>query len=164
MSEQNLQPEPAYTKDESDESQFDEEALRARRRQYIRFAASIAILAVAILAIPFSDHVKASGRVAPQRWAQVRSEVPGVVYEATHMNGDVVEEGAVIAVLDFDEQRDAVEAARLALPRERQKLADIELQGAEQRVTASDWQDVEARRDAVSGECLAQALAAAWTE
>ena len=127
MSEQNLQPEPAYTKDESDESQFDEEALRARRRQYIRFAASIAILAVAILAIPFSDHVKAGGRVAPQRWAQVRSEVPGVVHEATHTNGDVVEEGAVIAVLEFDEQRDAVEAARLALPRERQKLADLEL-------------------------------------
>ena len=122
MSEQNLQPEPPYTQGEFDESQFDEEALHARRRQYGRFAASIAILAVAILAIPFSDHVKASGRVAPQRWAQVRSEVPGVVHEATHTNGDVVGEGAVIAVLDFDEQRDAVEAARLALPRERQKL------------------------------------------
>ena len=134
MSEQNLQPEPPYTQSEFDESQFDEEALRARRRQYVRFAASIAILGVAILAIPFSDHVKASGRVAPQRWAQVRSEVPGVVHEARHTNGDVVEEGAVIAVLDFDEQRDAVEAARLALPRERQKLADLELRQRENTI------------------------------
>lgn len=134
MSEQNLQPEPPYTQAEFDESRFDEEALRARRRQYVRFAASIAILAVVILAIPFSDHVKASGRVAPQRWAQVRSELPGVVREATHTNGDVVEEGAVIAVLDFDEQRDAVEAARLALPRQRQKLADLELRQRENTI------------------------------
>jgi multidrug resistance efflux pump len=134
MSEQNFQPEPPYTQGEFDESQFDEEALHARRRQYGLFAASIAILAVAILAIPFSDHVKASGRVAPQRWAQVRSEVPGVVHEATHTNGDVVEEGSVIAVLDFDEQRDAVEAARLALPRERQKLADLELRQRENTI------------------------------
>ena len=133
MSEQNLQLEPPYTQ-ASEESQFDEEALHARRRQYGRFAASIAILAVAILVIPFSDHVKASGRVAPQRWAQVRSEVPGVVHEATYTNGDVVEEGAVIAVLDFDEQRDAVEAARLALPRERQKLADLELRQRENTI------------------------------
>jgi multidrug resistance efflux pump len=134
MSEQNLQPEPPYRQGEFDESQFDEETLHARRRQYGLFAASIAILAVAILAIPFSDHVKASGRVAPQRWAQVRSEVPGVVHEATHTNGDVVEDGAVIAVLDFDEQRDAVEAARLALPRERQKLADLELRQRENTI------------------------------
>jgi multidrug resistance efflux pump len=134
MSEQNLQPEPPYTQGEFDESQFDEEALHARRRQYGIVAASIAILAVAILAVPFSDHVKASGRVAPQRWAQVRSEVPGVVQEATHANGDVVEEGAVIAVLDSDEQRDAVEAARLALPRERQKLADLELRQRENTI------------------------------
>ena len=81
--EQNLQPEPPYTQAEVDESQFDEEALHARRRQYLRFGASIAILAVVILTIPFTDHVKASGRVAPLRWAQVRSEVPGVVREAT---------------------------------------------------------------------------------
>src|ERR1700692_352213 len=134
MSEQILQPEPPYRQGEFDESQFDEETLHARRRQYGLFAASIAILAVAILAIPFSDHVKASGRVAPQRWAQVRSEVPGVLHEATHTNGDVVEEGAVIAVLDFDEQRDAVAAARLRLPRERQKLADLELRQRENTI------------------------------
>ena len=134
MPEQSLQPEPPYTRGEFDEPQFDEEALHARRRQYGRFAASIAILAVVIIAIPFSDHVKAGGRVAPQRWAQVRSEVPGVVREAAHTNGDMVEEGAAIAVLDFDEQRDAVEAARLALPRERQKLADLELRQRENTI------------------------------
>jgi multidrug resistance efflux pump len=134
MSEQNFQPEPPLTQGEFAESQFDEEALHARRRQYGRFAASIAILAVVILAIPWSDHVKASGRVAPQRWAQVRSEVAGVVHEAVHTNGDVVEEGAAIAVLEFDEQRDAVEAARLALPRERQKLADLELRQRENTI------------------------------
>jgi multidrug resistance efflux pump len=133
MSEHNL-PEPPYARGEHDEAQFDEEALHARRRQYGRFAATIVVLAVVIIAIPFTDHVKAGGRVAPQRWAQVRSEAPGVVREATHTNGDVVEEGAVIAVLDFDEQRDAVEAARLALPRERQKLADLELRQRENAI------------------------------
>jgi multidrug resistance efflux pump len=133
MSEQSL-PEPPYAQGESDESQFDEEALHARRRQYARFAASIVVLAAVIIAIPFTDHVKANGRVAPQRWAQVRSEAPGVVREAPHTNGDTVEEGAVIAVLDFEEQRDAVEAARLALPRERQKLADLELRQRENAI------------------------------
>jgi multidrug resistance efflux pump len=134
MSEQNPQPEPPYTQGEFEEIQFDEESWHARRRQYVIFTASIAILACVVMAIPFRDHVKASGRVAPQRWAQVRSEVPGVVHEARHTNGDVVQEGAVIAVLDFDEQRDAVEAARLALPRERQKLADLELRQRENAI------------------------------
>jgi multidrug resistance efflux pump len=127
ISQQSQQPEPPYTRGEFDESQFDEEALHARRRQYGIFAASVAILTIAILAIPWRDNVKADGRVAPQRWAQVRSKVSGVVQEAAHTNGDVVEEGAVIAVLDYDEQRDALDAARFALEPERQKLADLEL-------------------------------------
>ena len=76
---------------------------------------------------PGATHVEASGRIAPQRWARVHSEAPGVVREVTRTSGDAVEEGDVIAVLDSDEQRDALEAARLALARERQKLADLEL-------------------------------------
>jgi multidrug resistance efflux pump len=112
---------------EPGESQFDEEALRARRRQYGLAAATVVILSVALLTIPWRDHVKASGRIAPQRWARVHSEAPGVVREVTHTSGDPLEEGEVIAVLDFDEQHDALEAARLALARERQKLADLEL-------------------------------------
>jgi multidrug resistance efflux pump len=127
MSPQNPVPEPPYTRGEFDDSQFDEEALQARRRQYALLAGSVAVLTLVILAIPWRDHVKANGRIAPQRWAQVRSKVPGVVHEAAHTNGDVVEEGAVIAVLDYDEQQDALEAARLALAPEQQKLADLEL-------------------------------------
>jgi multidrug resistance efflux pump len=127
MSEQNHPPEPDVDQGELDESEFDEEALRARRRQYGLTAAALAILIVAILAIPWRNHVKASGRIAPQRWARVYSKAPGVVREATHSTGDTIEEGEVIAVLDFDEQRDALEAARLALARERPKLADLEL-------------------------------------
>ena len=113
--------------EQGDQSQFDEEALLARRRTYVLGATAVGIVILAILAIPWRDYVKASGRVAPQRWARVRSEAPGVVREVKHTIGDVMEEGDVIAVLDFDSQRDAVEAARLALPRERQKLADLEL-------------------------------------
>lgn len=127
MSGQNHGSELDARQVELDESQFDEEALRARRRQYALTAAAIAIVGAAILAIPWRDHVKASGRIAPQRWARVRSEAPGVVREVTHTIGDAVQAGEVIAVLDFDEQRDALEAARLALARERQKLADLEL-------------------------------------
>ena len=110
MSSQNPVPEPPYTRGEFDESKFDEEALQARRRQYALLAVSLVILTIVILAIPWRDHVKASGRIAPQRWAQIRSKVPGVVHEAAHTNGDVVEEGAVIAVLDYDEQQDALVA------------------------------------------------------
>lgn len=110
-----------------DDIQFDEEALRARRRQYATVAATIAITAAAILAFPWRDHLRTSGRIAPQRWARVRAEAPGVVREVTRKSGDAVEEGAVIAVLDSDEQGDALETARLALARERDKLADVEL-------------------------------------
>ena len=120
--------------EQGDESQFDEEALHARRRMYILGAAAVGIVIVAILAIPWRDYVKANGRVAPQRWARVRSEAPGVVREVKHTIGDVMEEGEVIAVLDSDSQRDAVESARLALPRERQKLADLELRQREHAI------------------------------
>jgi multidrug resistance efflux pump len=107
--------------------EFDQEALHARRRQYLLAAAATAIVAAAVVAIPWQTHVQAGGRVAPERWARVHSEAPGVVREVTRKSGDAVEAGDVIAVLDFDEQRDALEAARLAAERERQKLADLEL-------------------------------------
>jgi multidrug resistance efflux pump len=134
MSDENLRPELDTDQDAFEESQFDEEALRARRRQYGLTAAAIAIVAGAIVAFPWRDHVKAGGRIAPQRWARVHSEAPGVVREVTHTTGDVIEQGEVIAVLDYDEQRDALEAARLALERERQKLADLELRQRENSI------------------------------
>jgi multidrug resistance efflux pump len=127
MSDENLRPELDADQDEFQGSQFDEEALRARRRQYGLTAAAIAIVVGAILAFPWSDHVKASGRIAPQHWARVHAEAPGVVREVTHTPGDVIEQGEVIAVLDYDDQRDALEAARLAVAREREKLADLDL-------------------------------------
>jgi len=127
MSDENLRPGLDADHDEFEESPFDEEALRARRRQYGLTAAAIAIIVAAILAFPWRDHVKASGRIAPQRWARVHSEAPGVVREVTHTPGDVIEQGEVIAVLDYDDQHDALEAASLAVTRERQKLADVEL-------------------------------------
>jgi|GEM_PF-2462849 multidrug resistance efflux pump len=112
---------------EPDDAEFDEEALWARRRQFLLTAGTIAILIGAILAIPWRAEVDATGRVAPHRWARVYSEAPGVIREVTRRSGDPVEPGEVIAVLDSDEQRDALEAARLVLTRERQKLADLEL-------------------------------------
>jgi len=122
--------EPSHSSETADTrelEEFDEEALRARRRQYGLAAAAIAIVAAAILAFPWQAHVQASGRIAPERWARVHSEAPGVVREVTRKSGDAVEAGEVIAVLDYDEQRDALEAARLAAERERQKLADLDL-------------------------------------
>src|SRR5690554_834717 len=110
-----------------DDAEFDEEALRARRRQFALTAGAIAVAIAVILAIPWRAHVDATGRIAPHRWARVYSEAPGVVREVTRRSGDAVEPGEVIAVLDSDEQRDALEAARLVLTRERQKLADLEL-------------------------------------
>jgi multidrug resistance efflux pump len=127
MSEPILQPELDANQAELDESQYDEEATRARMRQYGLTAAAIVIVVLAVLAVPLRDHVKASGRIAPQRWASVRSEAPGVVREVTHTTGDAIEQGEVIAILDYDEQRDAVEVAGLALAREHQKLADLKL-------------------------------------
>jgi multidrug resistance efflux pump len=127
MSDPDDRPELDAKHDELGEAAFDEEALRARRRQYGIAVAATALAIAAILAIPWRDSVQASGRIAPQRWAHVHSEAPGVVREVMHTAGDSVEEGDLIAVLDSDEQRDALEAARLALARQRQKLADLEL-------------------------------------
>jgi multidrug resistance efflux pump len=127
MSDVDPRPEPDPDQGALDEARIDEEALSARRRQYGLAVAAIAIAAAAILAFPWRASVEASGRIAPQRWARVHSEAPGVVREVMHTPGDAVKEGDIIAVLDFDEQRDALEAARLALTRERQKLADLEL-------------------------------------
>jgi multidrug efflux pump subunit AcrA (membrane-fusion protein) len=114
--------------DEIDEEDLEfEEALRARtRRRWIVGGGMVALIA-ALLVIPWSESIELSGRVAPARWARVRSEAPGVVREVRRRSGDPVQEGDVIAVLDSDEQRDAVEGARLALTREHQKLADLEL-------------------------------------
>jgi multidrug resistance efflux pump len=134
MSKQNHPPELDAEQGELDESQFDEEAAIARKRQYAFVVGTITVLVIGFLAIPWRDHVNASGRVAPQRWARVRSEAPGVVREVTHSIGDALEEGEIIAILDFDAQRDALEAARLALPRERQKLADLELRQRENTI------------------------------
>jgi multidrug efflux pump subunit AcrA (membrane-fusion protein) len=104
-----------------------EEALRTRtRRRWMLGGVTLALIA-ALLIVPWSESVELTGRVAPGRWARVRSEAPGVVREVRRRSGDLVQEGDVIAVLDSDEQRDAVEGARLALTRERQKLADLEL-------------------------------------
>ena len=132
MKEPAFQPEVNPGSD--DDAQFDEEALHARRRQYALGAAVIAVVVVAIIAIPWPEHVKANGRVAPQRWARVRSETAGVVREVRHTTGDMIDEDEIIAVLDFDSQGDALEAARLALPRERVKLADLELRQRENAI------------------------------
>jgi multidrug resistance efflux pump len=153
MSEQNLRPDLDVDEGELYESQFDEEALRARRRQYWLAAVAIAIVGVAILAIPWREHVKASGRIAPQRWARVHSEAPGVVREVTHTAGDVIQQGEVIAVLDYDEQSDALEAARLAVAREREKLADLELRLRENAIQREG-------ADAVAKSAAEQAVAA----
>ena len=114
------------TADEIDDLEF-EEALHARTRRRWMIGGGMLALIVALLIMPWSESVELSGRVAPARWARVRSEAPGVVREVRRRSGDPVQEGDVISVLDSDEQRDAVAGARLALTRERQKLADLEL-------------------------------------
>ena len=129
MSHDDLRPEP----DEIDDPVF-EEALRARRRRLLLGLGAVAAVTTLVLAVPWGESVDASGRVAPRRWAQVRSEAPGVVREVRRRSGDVVQAGEVIAVLDADSQRDALEGTRLALTRERQKLADLELRLRENQI------------------------------
>src|SRR5207249_5522968 len=114
------------TPDEIEDLEF-EEAFRARTRRRWMIGGGMLALIVGLLIMPWSASVELSGRVEPARWARVRSEAPGVVREVRRRSGDPVQEGDVIAVLDSDEQRDAVEGARLDLTRERQKLADLEL-------------------------------------
>ncbi len=148
-SDMDYRPEPEAI----DDAEF-EEALRARtRRRWMLVGIGLAAI-VASLTVPWRESVDVSGRVAPARWARVRSEVPGVVREVRRRTGDVVQEGDVIAVLDSDEQHDALEAARLALTQERQKLADLELRLRENRILR-DGADVavdEAQRRALAAE------------
>jgi multidrug resistance efflux pump len=129
MSHEDYRPEL----DEIDDPVF-EEALRARRRRLLLALGVAAAAACTLLAAPWGESVGASGRVAPHRWARVRSQVPGVVREVRRRSGDVVQAGEVIAVLDAEEQRDALEGTRLALTRERQKVADLELRLRENRI------------------------------
>jgi multidrug efflux pump subunit AcrA (membrane-fusion protein) len=129
MMEMNTQP----TADEIEELEF-EEALHTRARRRWMIGGGMLALIGALLIVPWSESVELSGRVAPARWARVRSEASGVVREVRRRSGEPVQEGDVIAVLDSDAQRDAVEGARLALTRERQKLADLELRVRENSI------------------------------
>ena len=149
MSDMDYRPDP----DELDDAEF-ERALRALRRRRVIGATLVLGALVAFFIIPWSQSVGVSGRVAPAHWARVRSEVPGIVREVKHNGGDAVEEGDVIAVLDSNEQRDALEAARLALTRERQKLADLELRLRQNSILreGADAAVREAERRAVAAE------------
>jgi multidrug efflux pump subunit AcrA (membrane-fusion protein) len=120
--------------DEIEDEVVDEEALRASRRRRLITLGIASLAAAGMLSIPTTHTVDARGRLAPQQWAHVRSEAPGVVREIRRHAGDRVARGDVIAVLDFDEQHDALEAARLGLARERQQLADLELRLEENRI------------------------------
>ncbi|MBY0399707.1 hypothetical protein K2X89_05390 [Myxococcota bacterium] len=119
---------------EVEDALSEEEALLERRRRYAIPLVVVAATAAAILAIPWRDSVQAKGRVAPERWARVFAEAPGVVRDVMRTTGETVDEGDVIAVLDSEEQRDALERARLALTREKQKLADLELRLRENEI------------------------------
>jgi multidrug resistance efflux pump len=158
MSDLDYRPEP----EEMDDAEF-EAALRARTRRRVIGATAVLGAIVAGLVAPWSQSVGVSGRAAPARWARVRSEVPGVVREVRRRSGDPVQEGDVIAVLDSDEQRDALEGARLALARERQKLADLELRVRENRILreGAEAAVLEAQRRAAAGESLEDARLAA---
>jgi len=130
MSELDYRPEPD---DEIEDPEF-EAALRARRRRrWIVSGAGLVSIGL-LLGVPWREAVQSSGRVAPERWARVRSEAPGVVRDVHRRSGDAVREGDVIAVLDSDEQYDALETARHSLARERQKLADLEIRLRENRI------------------------------
>jgi multidrug resistance efflux pump len=120
--------------DAIEEEVVDEEALRAGRRRRLIALGVAALAAAGVLSIPTTHTVDAKGRLAPKEWAHVRSEAPGVVRELRRHAGDRVARGEVIALLDFDEQRDALEAARLGLARDRQQLADLELRLEENRI------------------------------
>jgi len=133
-----------------------EEALRAQTRRRMIAAAVVLGTVAAFLTVPWTQSIDVSGRVAPARWAKVRSEVPGVVREVKRKSGDTVQEGDVIAVLDSDEQRDALEGARLALTRERQKLADLELRLRQNSILrdGSEAAVEDARRRALAAESV----------
>jgi multidrug resistance efflux pump len=158
MSYDDVRPEP----DEIEDPEF-EEALRARRRRLLLALGAAGAAALVVLAIPWSESVDASGRVAPHRWARVRSEAPGVVREVRRRSGEVVQQGEVLAVLDADAQRDALEGTRLALTRERQKLADLELRLRENQILREGAEAAvrEAERRAFAGTKVEDARFAA---
>ena len=154
MSDLDYRPDPG----DLDDAEF-EQALRVLRRRRLIGATVLLGALTAFLIVPWNESVDVSGRVAPARWARVRSEVPGVVREVKRTTGDAVREGDVIALLDSDEQRDAAEAARLALTRERQKLADLELRLQQNRIV-QDGSDVavqNAQRRAVAAASVEDA-------
>src|SRR6185295_19119586 len=146
------------TPDDLEDLEF-EQALRARARRRWTIAAAALGVALALLIVPWRESITMSGRVAPARWARVRSEVPGLVREVKRRGGEPVQEGDVIAVLDSDEQRDALEGARLALTRERQKLADLELRLRENAILrgGADAAVDDAQRRAAAAERIEDA-------
>jgi multidrug resistance efflux pump len=147
--------------EEMDEEWFAE--LRARRRRLALWALGAAAAIGVAVSAPWSESIEAKGRTAPQAWARIRSEAPGVVREVLRRSGDAVEEGDVVAVLDADEQRDALENARLTLARERQKLADLELRLTENAILreGADASRAEAdRRSEAAGQVEGSRLAA----
>jgi multidrug efflux pump subunit AcrA (membrane-fusion protein) len=146
--------------------EMDEEWLaerRARRRKLALCALGAAAAMGLAVTTPWSESIEAKGRTAPQAWAQIRSEAPGVVREVMRRSGQAVDEGDVVAVLDAEEQRDALESARLALARERQKLADLELRLSENAILreGADASAAEAERRAeAAGQVEGSRLAA----
>jgi multidrug resistance efflux pump len=141
--------------DDLEDAEFERALRTLRRRRAITILGVVGTLA-AILTVPWNKSVGVSGRVAPAHWARVRSEVSGVVREVKRNGGAIVQEGDVIAVLDSNEQRDALAAARLALTRERQKLADLELRLQQNRILrdGSDAAVHDAERRAVAAESV----------
>ena len=137
--------------------------LRARRRRLALWALGAAAAIGLAVTTPWSESIEAKGRTAPQAWARIRSEAPGVVREVMRRSGQAVDEGDVVAVLDAEEQRDALESARLGLSRERQKLADLELRLSENAILreGADASRAEAdRRAAAAGQVEGSRLAA----
>ena len=93
----------------------------------VGLAAAAAIGRAAILATPWRESVEASGRIAPQRWARIRSEAPGVVREVMRKRATRWRRATSSPCSTPKSSATRSRAARLALARERQKLADLEL-------------------------------------
>lgn len=107
MSERNSAVESEAGSSTLEEIRFEATALPLwSRRQGFTALAMAAAVGVSLV-IPWSEHLRAEGRVVPHRWARVQAEAPGVVREIRHRSGDVVAAGDIIAVLDFDPPRDA---------------------------------------------------------
>ena len=96
-----MSPDLDYRPDPNDleDAEF-EMAVRALRRRRLITLTVLGGTLVALLTVPWTRSIDASGRVAPARWAKVRSELSGVVREVKRKRGDVVQEGDVIAVIE----------------------------------------------------------------